>query len=484
MASIREYEGKHLKEAERVAERRIAVANQVARVRNQLDYEMKADPEAEAAKLEAEVASLATILEGLKREDKEYEAAAAKIKAELECLAGRVAALEEQLVASESVSKELKKKARVAADQVAALKRSLSGVESRLEQLSAALEDVLAATAMEGTKLPVLTGRRAAKAQAAAAAQAEDSSSSDEEEEEESEEDDDDEMDVDGEEGGEKQKKNKRQKTTKKKSKISKKRALSSIYDYSILTEDDRRRDAKTAERHGNDMKVAMEQTAALLARMAPNLKAVEQYEDVKVREREQVEELEGARRECKSAAESFNSIRQRRFDLFSAALTHVTSNIDPIYKDLTRSSIHPSGGQAYLAPENPEDPFSGGIKFSAMPPTKRFRDMEQLSGGEKTVAALALLFAVHSFHPSPFFVLDEIDAALDASNVAKVAAYMRSKTRPDAVGSFQGIVISLKDVFYEKADALVGVCRSPEYGSSETLTFDLNRYGPPMGAV
>lgn len=60
------------------------------------------------------------------------------------------------------------------------------------------------------------------------------------------------------------------------------------------------------------------------------------------------------------------------------------------------------------------------------MPPSKRFRDMDQLSGGERTVAALALLFAIHSHHPSPFFVLDEIDAALDAGNVNKVANYIR----------------------------------------------------------
>ena len=72
------------------------------------------------------------------------------------------------------------------------------------------------------------------------------------------------------------------------------------------------------------------------------------------------------------------------------------------------------------------QDPFEGGIKFSAMPPMKRFRDMEQLSGGEKTVAALALLFSIHSFHPSPYFVMDEIDAALDKSNVTKVARYIR----------------------------------------------------------
>lgn len=227
-----------------------------------------------------------------------------------------------------------------------------------------------------------------------------------------------------------------------------------------------------------------MEETAAQLAKMAPNMKAVEQYDEVKEREKEQLEEVEAARKEAKLATEAFHSVRQRRFDLFNSALTHITGAIDPIYKELTRSALHPSGGQAYLSPENLEDPFAAGIKFSAMPPTKRFRDMEQLSGGEKTVAALALLFAVHSFHPSPFFVLDEIDAALDASNVAKVAAYMRSKTRPGAPGTFQGIVISLKDVFFEKADALVGVCRNPSHGCSETLTFDLERFGAPMGVA
>jgi len=108
---------------------------------------------------------------------------------------------------------------------------------------------------------------------------------------------------------------------------------------------------------------------------------------------------------------------------------------------------------------------------------------MEQLSGGEKTVAALALLFAVHSFKPSPFFVLDEVDAALDAANVARVAAYVRRATRPGAPGAFQGIVISLKDTFYERADALVGVCRDPASGCSATLTLDLNRFDAPAAA-
>lgn len=94
-----------------------------------------------------------------------------------------------------------------------------------------------------------------------------------------------------------------------------------------------------------------------------------------------------------------------------------------------------------------------------------------------QTVAALALLFAIHTYQPSPFFVLDEIDAALDASNVARVADYIREKTRDTAQGAFQSIVISLKDNFFEKADALVGVCRDSDLGCSATLTFDLNRF-------
>lgn len=64
--------------------------------------------------------------------------------------------------------------------------------------------------------------------------------------------------------------------------------------------------------------------------------------------------------------------------------------------QDLTKSSKHPLGGTAFLSLDDQEEPYLGGLKYNAMPPMKRFRDMEQLSGGEKTVAALALLFAIH----------------------------------------------------------------------------------------
>ena len=119
---------------------------------------------------------------------------------------------------------------------------------------------------------------------------------------------------------------------------------------------------------------------------------------------------------------------------------------------------------------EDGEEPYLDGIKYHAIPPLKRFRDMEHLSGGEKTMAALALLFAVHSYQPSPFFVLDEVDAALDNANVAKIANYIREHAGP----GMQFIVISLKTGLFQGSEALVGIYRDQGANSSKALTLDV----------
>lgn len=105
------------------------------------------------------------------------------------------------------------------------------------------------------------------------------------------------------------------------------------------------------------------------------------------------------------------------------------------------------------------------------MPPLKRFRDMEHLSGGEKTIAALALLFAIHSYQPSPFFVLDEVDAALDNANVERVLRYLQQHKGP----GMQFIVISLKMGLFSGSEALVGVYRDQSANSSRCLTLDVS---------
>jgi len=243
-------------------------------------------------------------------------------------------------------------------------------MESKLEQLRAARADVLEAAELENLSLPVLQGRRLA-----AAAQEDDDDGLDEEDEE----DDSDHMDVDDDSNqppSTQKKPKKPSSSSKKKKKV--------YFDFSVLNDDDCRRDAASRGRREAEMKASMEETGAQLACMAPNLKAVEQYQEVAEREREQMDEVEAARRECKTATETFNSVRQRRFELFNAALTHITTAIDPIYKDLTRSAVHPTGGQAYLSPENTEDPFTAGNHFDAG------RRATQVSAGGKLAEAYA----------------------------------------------------------------------------------------------
>lgn len=124
-----------------------------------------------------------------------------------------------------------------------------------------------------------------------------------------------------------------------------------------------------------------------------------------------------------------------------------------------------------YLDIEDSDEPYLDGIKYHAMPPLKRFRDMEHLSGGEKTMAALALLFAIHSYQPSPFFVLDEVDAALDNTNVARIANYIHDHAAP----GMQFIVISLKTGLFQNSEALVGIFRDQAENSSKSLTLDVS---------
>ncbi|KAK2748352.1 Structural maintenance of chromosomes protein 1 [Myotisia sp. PD_48] len=209
------------------------------------------------------------------------------------------------------------------------------------------------------------------------------------------------------------------------------------------------------------------------LDKMAPNMRAIERLEGVENKLRSIEKDFEAARRRARKSKDDFEAVMQRRSDLFNKAFSHISEQIEPIYRDLTKTESYPMGGKAYLDIEDSEEPYLDGIKYHAMPPLKRFRDMEHLSGGEKTMAALALLFAIHSYQPSPFFVLDEVDAALDNNNVAKIANYIRDHAAP----GMQFIVISLKTGLFQSSEALVGIYRDQAANSSKTLTLDLRKY-------
>jgi structural maintenance of chromosome 1 len=218
---------------------------------------------------------------------------------------------------------------------------------------------------------------------------------------------------------------------------------------------------------------------------LAPNARAETKLQDANQRLKDFDTQLNEAREAAKVADEAFAQVRQQRYDAFMNMFNHVSEQIDPTYKELTKRENAPLGGSAFLALEDSQDPYFGGIKFDCMPPNKRFRVMESLSGGEKTVAALALLFALHSYRPSPFFILDEVDAALDNDNVGRVSNYIRRRSRRDVEQDQQQslefptqfIVISLKDNFYDKSDVLVGVYREQNQDTSESVTLDLSTY-------
>lgn len=209
------------------------------------------------------------------------------------------------------------------------------------------------------------------------------------------------------------------------------------------------------------------------IEQLTPNAKAAARLKEAEKRLKVFDKDFTKARQQENKVVTRFEQIKESRQQAFMEAFEHVSSKIDSIYKDLTKTQASPLGGSAYLTLEDEDEPYTAGIKYHAMPPMKRFRDMDLLSGGEKTIAALALLFAVHSYQPSPFFVLDEVDAALDSSNVNKIANYIKKNSS----SSFQFIVISLKNTLFEKSDALVGIYREKRENTSKTVTLDLRDY-------
>ncbi|XP_042849452.1 structural maintenance of chromosomes protein 1B isoform X3 [Panthera tigris] len=247
--------------------------------------------------------------------------------------------------------------------------------------------------------------------------------------------------------------------------------------DYSSLGED--LKALQTDKEVEARLRLLLQQVASqeevLLKTAAPNLRALENLKTVRDKFQESTDAFEASRKEARVCRQEFEQVKKRRYDLFSQCFEHVSVSIDQIYKKLCRNV----SAQAFLSPENPEEPYLEGISYNCVAPGKRFMPMDNLSGGEKCVAALALLFAVHSFRPAPFFVLDEVDAALDNTNVGKVSSYIKEQTQEQ----FQMIIISLKEEFYSQADALIGIY--PEFDDrmfSRVLTLDLSQYPDTEG--
>lgn len=136
----------------------------------------------------------------------------------------------------------------------------------------------------------------------------------------------------------------------------------------------------------------------------------------------------------------------------------HIRLQLKSVYQLLTH------GGDADMELVDVNDPFEG-VNFVVRPPKKSWKQISNLSGGEKTLSSLALIFALHHIKPTPIYVMDEIDAALDFRNVSIVANYVLRQ----ASGA-QFIIISLRNNMFEMAHQLVGVCKVNDVTSTLVL--------------
>ncbi|KAF3179517.1 hypothetical protein TWF225_003469 [Orbilia oligospora] len=153
------------------------------------------------------------------------------------------------------------------------------------------------------------------------------------------------------------------------------------------------------------------------------------------------------------------DDLRKRRLDEFMEGFSTISLRLKEMYQMITM------GGNAELELVDSLDPFSEGILFSVMPPKKSWKNISNLSGGEKTLSSLALVFALHHYKPTPLYVMDEIDAALDFRNVSIVASYIKERTK-----NAQFIVISLRNNMFELASRLVGVYKVSQMTKSVTI--------------
>ena len=124
--------------------------------------------------------------------------------------------------------------------------------------------------------------------------------------------------------------------------------------------------------------------------------------------------------------------------------------------------------GDASLILEDPENPFNGGLEIKVRLAGKKFLDIRSLSGGEKTMTALAFLFAVQEHEPAPFYILDEVDAALDKKNAQRLADLVK-----DYTGKAQYIMISHNDGVISEADVLFGVSMN-EHGMTDVISLKI----------
>ncbi|KAL7428262.1 hypothetical protein ACHAXH_003877 [Discostella pseudostelligera] len=206
-----------------------------------------------------------------------------------------------------------------------------------------------------------------------------------------------------------------------------------------------------------NDISV-LEEERDTLAKNA-NMGAIAEYRKKEADYLSRVTDLDQITQMRNDARKEHEDLRRLRLEKFMDGFSLITLKLKEMYQMITL------GGDAELELVDSLDPFSEGIVFSVRPPKKSWKNIANLSGGEKTLSSLALVFALHHYKPTPLYVMDEIDAALDFKNVSIVAHYIKERTK-----NAQFIIISLRNNMFELADRLVGIYKTNNCTNSVTI--------------
>ncbi|KAI0082329.1 hypothetical protein K474DRAFT_1655715 [Panus rudis PR-1116 ss-1] len=181
-----------------------------------------------------------------------------------------------------------------------------------------------------------------------------------------------------------------------------------------------------------------------------PNLAVLKDYRKREEEFLRRAQDLDNVTQQRDAQKQKYEGLTKQRLDEFMTGFNTISLKLKEMYQMITL------GGNAELELVDSMDPFSEGIIFSVMPPKKSWRNISNLSGGEKTLSSLALVFALHVYKPTPLYFMDEIDAALDFRNVSIVANYIKDRTK-----NAQFIIISLRNDMFELSHRLIGIYKT-----------------------
>jgi chromosome segregation protein len=202
------------------------------------------------------------------------------------------------------------------------------------------------------------------------------------------------------------------------------------------------------------------------------NVEAIEQQDELEKRSAfltSQVDDLQKSKAQLEQLIERINKESREKF---AVTFEQVRIHFQEIFRKLF------GGGKADILLENPEDLLESGIEIVARPPGKETRTISLLSGGEKSMSAIALLFAVFQSKPSPFCVLDEVDAALDEANNERFNLIVQEFKK-----SSQFIVITHSKRTMSIADILYGITMQTQ-GVSKKISVQFDSARPPVDAA